>query len=149
MIKSNSLKVGTFFCLFIGSSFVIAFPVVFVHFQYFREHFLVFVNICIGDVQLIDQLKIFFLFPAPSFGNKIIESNTKRVFTQLNPPIRVFSNTLTNSACAGSVMITFDKYWWMEPLSKFIDVHLRGLYRNLFIISFPLFSKISQRIIVS
>ena len=90
------------------------------------------------------NLKISFLFLASSFRKIIFESNASRVFTQLNQPISVLSKISTNWACVGSEVITFDKYWLIQPLSKLADVRFRGLYGNFFIIYFAFFSKISH-----
>ena len=90
------------------------------------------------------NLKISFLFLASSFRKIIFDSNASRVFTQLNQPISVLSKISTNWACVGSKVITFDKYWLIQPLSELADVRLRGLYGNFFIIYFALFSKISH-----
>ena len=66
-----------------------------------------------------------------------------RVFTQLNPPIHIFSKTSTNCDLVGKKIMTL-----AEPLSKPADVHFQGLHGNFFIICVALFSKILQSIII-
>ena len=78
-----------------------------------------------------------------------MESKTSLVFTQMNPPIKVFSKGSTVSACVGSAIIALDRYRWMQPLSELAEVHFRTLCGNLLIISVGRFSKILHRIMVS
>ena len=76
-------------------------------------------------------------------------SKASLVFTQLNPPISVFSNTLTCSASVGRAIQHLLLFLWTQPLKLLAELYLRGLYLKLYCSREDLCSNISQSIMVS
>ena len=71
------------------------------------------------------------------------------VFTQLKPPIIVFSNTLTCSASVGRAIQHLLLSLWTQPLKELAELHLWGLYMKISCRREECCSNISHNIIVS
>ena len=61
------------------------------------------------------------------FRRRICESKVKRLFTQLKPPIKVFSKTLTCSASVGRAIKHLLLSLWTQPLKELAGLHFFGL----------------------
>ena len=76
-------------------------------------------------------------------------SKVSLVFTQLKPPIKIFSKTLTNSASYGRAIQHLLLLRWTHPEKLLALLHFFGLYLNISFSNSDLCSNISRRIIVS
>ena len=76
-------------------------------------------------------------------------SKASLVFTQLKPPIKVFSKTLTNLASVGRAIQDLLLLRWIHLEKLLALLHFVGLYLNISFSNSDLCSDISQRIIVS
>ena len=61
-------------------------------------------------------------------SRRISVSKANLVFRQLNPPISIFSKTVTCSATVGRAIKRLLLSPWTVPLNELAELHLRGLY---------------------
>ena len=64
-------------------------------------------------------------------SSNISVSKASLVFTQLKPPINVFSNNLTCLASVGRAMQHLLFSLWNHPLKELAELHFRGLYLKI------------------
>ena len=130
---SHRWKFFSLFMLPVGGGFVVALP----HWL-FSSIFRSFVTALLSSklffffiFYFVDKFEIFFTLTMQLVFSKIIESKTSLVYMQLNPLMRVLSNSSTILTCAGSETIAFDKYrcWGSLPRCVF-EIYMEKLYGN-------------------
>ena len=77
----------------------------------------------------INKSNITFSFLFLSINTSV--SKASHAFMQLNPPINVFSNTLTCSALVGRAIQHLLLFLWTHLLKLLAELHLRGLYLKI------------------
>ena len=95
---------------------------------------------------------VFGSFPSMSVSKASLVSKASFVSKQvlkLNPPTRVFSNTLTKSASVGRAIQHLLLLRWTHPEKLLALLHFLGFYLKICFSKSDLCSNISERIIVS
>ena len=108
-----------------GNGFVIAMP-----YLLFSSILIILdENLFVCFLSSINKSSITFSFLFLSINTSV--SKASLVFMQLNPPINVFSNTLTCSALVGRAIQHLLLFLWTHPLKLLAELHLRGLYLKI------------------
>ena len=128
IILLNSARVGGWSLFLIqpyGNGFVIAMP-----YWLFSSILIILDEILfVCFLSSINKSNITFSFLFLSINTSV--SKASHVFMQLNPPINVFSNTLTCSALVRRAIQHLLLFLWTHPLKLLAELHLWGLYLKI------------------